>query len=249
MNRSHVGWIVLAVSLVAMAAPPGCGGSGGLSGHGPSAGGMGGAAGMISGGAAGSCGTERLTAPEATSLYRKYAFEVQPDLNPTTVFEARELEVEGLWQGLNAQLFDVSGRAENGGFFRDCTILTHACRVFVPAGECSDFASPLSSGLVANGAFYFSWGSGSGVFRSQIGKLTPDGPQFTRVVSAASMNASYGPPPLVVQKAGTDILVYRANPTAFNQWSSADQLGKLDDRRDSLVVVDGSGQPIANPLP
>jgi hypothetical protein len=200
-------------------------------------------------GAAGTCATERLTAPQAASLYRTYAFETTPDLNPAAVFEVQELEVEGLWQGLGAQLFDVGGREGTGGFVRYCTILTHACRVFVPAGECDGVASPLKSGLVANGSFYFSWSWGSGVYRSQVGKLTPHATELTRMVSSPYMNASYGPPPLVIKKAGADILVYRDNVAAFNQWSSPDPVGRLDDRNGSLIVVDGSGQPIGNPLP
>jgi hypothetical protein len=151
----------------------GAGGSVGTGGSGIAAGGTGGAGGITSTGAAGTCGVERLTAAEATSLYRKYAFEVQPGpgLNPTVIFEGVPLDVPGLWEGLNAQLFLVKGFSQDGSPWRDCTIMTSACRVFIPSAECGLAVRPLSSGLVANGAFYFAWSSGSGVFRSRLGKL------------------------------------------------------------------------------
>jgi len=223
--------------------PDGGAGAGGMGG------GIGGGGGLSAGGSTGGCGTDRLTAPEATNLYRGYAFAVQPGLNPTTVFEARELDVAGLWEGLNAQLFYVSGKAEDGGFFRDCTILTHACQVFVPAGECSQAVTALASGVVANGAFYFSWGFGSGVFRSRIGKLAPNGVQFTRIVSPSYVNANSGGPPLVLRVSGADILVHRASSQVFNEPSTSAQVGKVKDLGDALTIVDDSGQPIAETLP
>ena len=227
---------------------PSSGGAGGLS-IGGAAGGGGAAGETGAGGAAGSCGGGRLTATEATTLYRRYAFEVQPGLNPMVTFEVSELDVAGLWEGLDAQLFEVIGRGEGGSFFRDCTILTHACQVFVPAGDCIS-PDPLSSGRVVNGAFYFSWGSGSGVFRSRLGKLVPNGAQFTRSVSPEYFNASLGPPPLVLQVSGADIFVHRAaNTLAFNEASSAKKMGKLKDLGDALVIVDDAGNAIATTLP
>jgi hypothetical protein len=154
-----------------------------------------------------------------------------------------------LWEGLNAQLFHVSGKAEDGGFFRDCTILTHACQVLVPAGECSQFVMPLASGVVVGGAFYFSWGSGSGVFRSQLGKLVPNGAQFTRTVSAEYKNANFGWPPLVLRVSGADILVHRASSTVFNDPPTADPIGQVKDLGDALSIVDDAGRAIANILP
>jgi hypothetical protein len=226
-------------------------GTGGTGGSGIAAGGTGGAGGITSTGAAGTCGVERLTAAEATGLYRKYAFEVQPGpgLNPTVIFEGVPLDVPGLWEGLNAQLFLVKGFSQDGSPWRDCTIMTSACRVFIPSAECGLAVRPLSSGLVANGAFYFAWGSGSGVFRSRLGKLAPDGAEFTKSVSPEYFNANSSGPPLVLQTSGSDILVYRARDTAFNQWSSAELIGKLKDLGDSLTIVDDSGQPIAATLP
>jgi hypothetical protein len=227
------------------------GGAGGTDGGAGGSGGTdGGAGGTTTGGTGGSCGAERLTAAEATSLYRSYAFDVQPDLNPTTIFEASELDVVGLWEGLRAQLFHVRGTSDTGGFFRNCTVLTHDCQVFVPAGECSQFAQALSSGLVANGAFYFSWGTGSGVLRSQIGKLVPNGTQFTRSVSPGYIHAGTSPSRLILQLSASNILVFRTDVGAFNQWSSTlEHVGWLRDLGDTLTIVDDAGQPIPSPLP
>jgi hypothetical protein len=257
--RSHVGWSALVVTVASMATALSCGGgssngdasTAAASGDAADACGAAGDAGTtLRGGAVTSCRPGRLTAAEATTLYSKYAYEVQPGLNPGVLFDARELEVEGLWDDLGAQLFHVDERSANGDPWRECTILIHACQVLVPAGECSVVGSlPLSSGLVANGAFYFSWGFGSGVYRSQIGKLTREGDTFTKVVSPVYTNASLGPPPVGVRKLGAQIGVFRARVYRFNEWLSDEKLGRLDDRCESLVVVDDSGQPISQRLP
>jgi hypothetical protein len=223
---------------------------GGAAGMGGSTVGRGGGGGGIStGGTAGSCGVDRLTAAAATSLYTSYAFERQPGLNPTVIFEARELDVAGLWEGLNAQLFFVSGKGQGGSFFRDCTILTHACQVFVPEGECSQGVIGLASGVVTNGAFYFSWGSGSGIYRSRLGKFAPNGAQFVRTVSPEYFNAGLSGPPLVLQVSGADILVYRASSYAFNGPPTGDPIGKVKDLGDALSIVDDTGRAIPSMLP
>jgi hypothetical protein len=203
------------------------------------------------GDAAGSCGTERIAADEATTLYTKYALALQPDLNPAVVFEAKELEVTGLWEGLQAQLFYVSGRSQDGTPWRDCTVLYRACRIFVPTGECSQVVEPIASAVVANGAFYFSWAWGSGVVRSQLGKLAPQGPELTRVVSAQYFNSSGGPSRLVLEPSGSDILVYRTNKVAFNAppGSGASSIGKLEDAGDRVTIVDDSGRELDTTLP
>jgi hypothetical protein len=166
------------------------------------------------------------SAAEATTLYTKYAFDVQPTLVPTVVFQASELEVAGLWENMCAQLFFVSGTTENGDPFRDCTILTHASQVFIPAGECSQGITPLKSGLVANGAFYFSWGSGSGI---------SDSSSASSPATEISSPGSRAP--------------FSSSTSIFNQWASLEQIGKLDDRGDTLEIVDAAGQPLASTLP
>lgn len=235
----------------------GGGGGAGVTSTGDAAGSVGGVAGaggdplvIGAGGTAGRCEVDRLTAAEATSLYRSYAFQVQPDLNPTVIFEASELDVAGLWEDLHAQLFYVAGKSQEGSPFRDCTVLTHACQVFVPAGECSQVTSTLSSGLVVNGAFYFSWGTGSGAFRSRLGKLAPNAAKFNRSVSPEYFNPGYRPPPLVLEVSGADIFVHRAvNALEFNGPASAEKIGKLKDLGDTLTIVDDSGNAIATALP
>jgi hypothetical protein len=207
---------------------------------------------------AGSCGTDRITASEATAIYTKYAFEVQPGLNPTTVFAATELQVANLWEGLCAQLFYVSGFSADGNAFRDCTVVTYAGQIFVPTGECSQGTGLIASALVARGAFHFSWRSGSGVDYWHLGKLAPNGPQLTRTESSWYVNSAPGVTRLVLATAGADILVYRtggliyrADRTALIEWSTADAqlIGKLEDEGDRLLIVDDSGQPIGPTLP
>jgi hypothetical protein len=193
------------------------------------------------------CSNTRIDASEAAALYTEYAFRVQPDLNPLTTFTAEEANVPGLWEDLGAQLFDARGYSSDQTLWRECHFVYRACQITVPADDCSFGA--LTSGLVANGAFYCSWNLGSGIFYSRFGKLAPSGAALTKTESPAYRNSSMGPPGLVVQASGTTLDVYRVAASALNVWSNPELIGTLADFGDRLAVVDGSSQELPTTLP
>ena len=116
--------------------------------------------------------------------------------------------------------------------------------------SCAMFG-PITSGVVTHSAFYYSWGSGSGMYRTNFGKLAPSGPMLVRTTSGGYPNPGYGPPPLVIALEAGQILVYRPAgfPSDFNQWEGGELIGTLKDFGDRLAIVDSSGQEIPAAFP
>jgi hypothetical protein len=110
---------------------------------------------------------------------------------------------------------------------------------------------PISSGVATNGAFYFSRGWGSGMYRTNFGKLAPSGAGLVKTTSGGYFNYGSGPPPLVIALEAGRILVYRPAgfPRTFNQWQSGTLIGTLKDFGDRLAIVDSNEQELPGTLP
>jgi hypothetical protein len=74
----------------------------------------------------------------------------------------------------------------------------------------------------ANGAFYYSWRSGSGIDYSILGKLAPEGDAMVSTSSIEYTNPNLGPPNLVVALESGQVVVNRATVYwgKFNDWPS-----------------------------
>jgi hypothetical protein len=208
------------------------------------------------------CSGVRLTVAEATVLYTRAAYTqslgaARPVYDPSRKFALEELSVDGLWEVLHAQLFAAT---EEGSAFPYCPVVFQACQGAWPIDDCDlarvSMTAVLRSGLVANGAFYYSWSWGSGIFQSRFGRLAPDGNGLARIVSNGSYtNPDGNPPPLVLQVAGADILVRRPDMTAvtvspaFNGWPTGELIGKVKEYDDHLALVDTNGVEIVRDLP
>jgi len=154
-----------------------------------------------------------------------------------------------LWETLRAQLFFATWYADDGTagntttfLYRDCTITT--------LSDNSGFVR-IDSGEVTNGAFYYSWGSGSGIYRSNLGKVALDGTTLIRATSPSYFNPSSGPPGLVVTLENARLVVYRAAVAwgKFNEWTNPEPIGFLKDYGDRLAVVDDTGKELSTTLP
>jgi hypothetical protein len=194
------------------------------------------------------CSNVRIDVTKAASLYTEYAFRVQPDLNPLVTFTAEERSVPGLWENLGAQLFNSKGHLPNETISRECDFLYRVCQITIPTDECGMVGGTLTSGLVANGAFYYSWDGGSGIFHTRLAKLVPAGTALVKTESPVYINSTMGPG-LVVQASGATLVVYRVTATAFNVWSNPELIGTLADLGDRLAVVDSSSQELPTTLP
>ena len=241
IRRSRLGLAGLVLTTVAT----GCGGE--TSAHSGGSGNSGGSsmAAGGGGGAAPSCGTARITLDEAATLYTSGVFDVKPDSPLPARAELEELEVVGLRESLEAQLFDVM-RSSGDSSERADTVLYYQCRLFMLGSVDNRSTGPIASALIAKGAFYFSWEWGSGDVRSQVGKLTPAGSGLTRVQSVEYFNRL-----LVLEASGSDILAYPGVGLGFNQLpsSGAAPVGKLEEAGDRLMIVDGSGKEIPTKPP
>jgi hypothetical protein len=185
-------------------------------------------------------------------MFRKHVFQVQPSMNPTAVFSAVELAVPGLWDTLGAQVFAGRIRGEDGSYGRDCSFLYGRCALaFTDAAACKSGGEAIISGLVADGAFYYSWLTGSGISYSLLGKLAPSGDAWLRTESTRYSNLGMGSPDLVVALGDSGVLVYQARVywESFNDWSYPYLVGTLKDFGDRLGILDGTGTELDARLP
>jgi hypothetical protein len=188
----------------------------------------------------GACSETRVDASQATAAYTAYAFRVNPGLNPLATFTAEELNVPGLWEALQGQLFTVNWAVDTTSF-QECSFLYRHCEVTVVVDGNVMFGQ-IVSGVVANGALYYSWQFGSGLYYSNIGKVAADGSALVQTVGPSYMLGS--PPPLVLEADATEVLVYRAMTDVFNVWSTKELFGTLKDYGDRLAILDSTGQEI-----
>ena len=188
----------------------------------------------------GACSETPIDASQAAAAYTAYRLGVQPDLGPSATFVAEELNVPGLWEALQAQLF-AARWADDTSSFQVCSFLYRHCEVTVVVDGNVMFGQ-IVSGVVANGALYYSWQFGSGIYYSSIGKVAADSSALVQTAAPAYMLGS--PPPLVLEAAATDVLVYRALTQVFNVWSTKELFGTLKDYGDRLAILDSNGLEI-----
>jgi hypothetical protein len=192
------------------------------------------------------CSGARIDNTQAASVFTEYMRNGTPEVKPTGSYRAEEKTVASLWETLQAQLFFATWYANDGTAGNTVAFLYRNCMVTLPTGD--SMFSEIDSGVIANGVFYFSWGSGSGIYRSNLGKLALKGTTLTRTTSAAYFNPGSGPPGLVVSLENERLVVDRAWGK-FNEWTNPERMGFLKDFGDRLAVVDSNGKEISTTLP
>ena len=98
-------------------------------------------------------------AEQVEQLVRDFAFSFKPNLNTNTQFHIRKLEVKGLWEELEVEVFDIEYRMRGEGF-NGFVGLYHAGKITAFAPIFGGYG--LMSGMMHNSEFYctYSWGSG-----------------------------------------------------------------------------------------
>jgi hypothetical protein len=164
--------------------------------------------------------------------------------------QAEEKTVPGLWDEIHAQLFSGKVYADDHSVSSECSFIYRNCALTMLTDNCTWFG-PVASGVATQGAFYYSWGSGSGVYRSRFGKLAPSGDGLVKTISGEYFNPSLGPPTLVVALENGQLRVYRANVYwgKFNDWQDPEFMGTLKDFGDRLAIVHSNGQELPSTLP
>ena len=198
----------------------------------------------------GTCAQSPIDATQAAAIYADYSIQAEPGLTSWATFAAEEKSVPSLWEAMQAQLFNAKTINGSGTAVRECSFLYRDCAVTLPNEDCNPFGL-IVSGVVANGAFYYSWVVGSGISHSILGKLAPDGAALARTISYSYTNASLNPPNLVVALENGQVVVYRATVDweHFNDWQNPERMGTLKDFGDRLGILDSNGQELEEMLP
>jgi hypothetical protein len=191
------------------------------------------------------CHATALSPAEIAPLFSEYAYRAQPGLAAGVSFDVRALDVPGLWDDLHAQLLYVIYKAAGGSEFARRTVLFRDCVFFAPPRLSDSTAMPLS-GVMAGGALWLSYESGSGILRTNFIRLTFADSQLESAESAGG----YQFKPLFLRREGAVVLVETAGypfdavyPT-FNPSAEAQPFGTATLRDGKIVVVDAGGTPI-----
>jgi hypothetical protein len=193
----------------------------------------------------GGCPQTPIDATQAAAAYAAYR-----GLSSNEWAQAEEKTVPGLWEEMHAQLFEARRYYDGGPPTTPLSFIYRECAITVMPDNYNLFGR-IASGMATQGAFYSSWGAGSGIYRTNFVKLAPSGAGLVRTTSGGYVNSNDGPPPLVVALVAEQILVYRpaSTPTDFNQWQGGELIGTLKDFGDRLGIVDGNGQEIPAEFP
>lgn len=174
-------------------------------------------------------------------LFRAFVFTSRPDLDTNTVFNIRKWEVKGLWEGLKVAVFEVQDSL-NGYVFDGYVFAYHDGQIIRLAN--SNGAPGLFSGLVSNGAFYYTYGFGSGIFRSHVAKM-----QIADGRLEVSISGGFRDEVLfVTTDSGGKVKVVDGGfkPFNFNDWGAARGVGFAGMTNSSgLQIIDAKGNIIA----
>jgi hypothetical protein len=183
-----------------------------------------------------SCGSSAkcIGNDEMEDLVREYVFKKQPDMNPTAVFVATELDVPDLWEEMNLQIFDVQFMSSDGQQFNESPFIYHD-------GVVEPFACyGMASGAVSEGALYYSFAWGE-AYRSHVARLSWNTDDCTlRTMDSGGFRDVT----LLVYPHGNEMWVDYdpENYTSFNSWESAKRFGRVEESNGSLVVIDENGK-------
>ena len=172
-------------------------------------------------------------------LVREQAFLAQPDLNPATIFKVEEYDVKNLWENLGVQLLLVRYMSAKGEPFNE-TLMAYHDRKLTPFGHAAGGHGLMSTVMVGKHLYYtFSWGSG--LHRSQIGRLSVDGAGLAINESGGFENVD-----LFVRKDGDGIRVEAGRFVGFNSWEPGRTFGWLRTKGSFLAVIDDAGNEIVS---
>jgi hypothetical protein len=182
---------------------------------------------------------EAPTTQRVEQLVQKYAFETTSKLNPQTRFRIRPLEVNDLWEQLELQAFNVDFLGPDGTAFNETSILYHEGKVSHLATSFGGYG--LMSGLVHNGAFYFTYSWGSGVHRSHVVKLQIADGKLKRWESGGFMDLDL----LVAAGPGGTVQVFSGERDDTGHLRQGKQIGIVEEAGPAeLRIVDAGGRVV-----
>ena len=181
----------------------------------------------------------RISPENLAPFVRERAFRDQPELNPETVFKIKEYDVENLWEALKIQLLLVRYKSPQGESFNERLLACHD-RKLTPFA-CASGGHGLMSAVMVGDELYYTFSWGSGIHRSQIGRLSADGAGLT-----INESGGYEDVDLFVRKDGDGIRVEAGRFVSFNSWEPGRTFGWLRTKGSFLAVIDDKGNEIVS---
>ena len=181
----------------------------------------------------------RISPENLAPLVRERAFRDQPELNPETVFKIKEYDVENLWEALKIQILLVRYKSPQGESFNERLLACHD-RKLTPFA-CALGGHGLMSAVMVGDDLYYTFSWGSGIHRSQIGRLSADGAGLT-----INESGGYEDVDLFVHKADNRVQVEEGRFIDFNSWESGRTFGWLRTQGVSFTVIDNAGNEVVS---
>jgi hypothetical protein len=184
---------------------------------------------------------ERIGLDEAVELVSIWAYEDQPEMGPGVSFDVVEYQVPDLWETMQLQLFFAEYlSSDEGQRFNEEMFVCYE-------GELHAFGEALGgyglmSAVLRGESLYYTYAWGSGIHRSQIGRLAISDGQLDFLASGGFVDVN-----LFVRFNGDELEVDVGTFIGFNDWEG-ELYGTLLEADSELVVVDASGAEIVPQL-
>jgi hypothetical protein len=172
-------------------------------------------------------------AEQVQRLVRDCAFAFSPNLNTNTVFEIRKLAVDGLWESMRLQVFDVAYTLKDVEWFNGFVGVYHNGKIASLAPSVGGYG--LMSGLINSGEFYYTYSWGSGIHRSHVAKLRiADGK-----LKSTDSGGFEGQDLFVVADSGGKVRVVSGDFKEFNRWEKGKDIGFIGMTNSSALQIIG----------
>ena len=183
-------------------------------------------------------------AEQVQRLVRDFAFAFNPDLNTNTVFKIRKLPVDGLWESMRLQVFDVAYTLKDVEWFNGFVGVYHDGKITSLAPSVGGYG--LMSGLMSDGDFYYTYSWGSGIHRSHVAKLRVVDGKLKSWDSGGFEGEDF----FVTEDAKGKVRVLSGEFKEFNRWEAAKDIGSVGmTNTPQLQIIGLKGEVIAPTFP
>ncbi len=183
----------------------------------------------------------RRSESELVPLLKQHAYQATPSLNPNLQFHVREMLLEGLWEQLNAQMFDAEYRGMEGQLFKDEIFILRKGQL-ISLGEGTALGPEgVMSALVDKSVLYYTYSFGSGMYFSRVGCLT-----VVDDVAQKSESRNFSFIALFVTKQGGCVRIDSGRFARFNSYDRAETFGYPIVSGSTVRIVDEQGSELTS---
>ncbi len=188
---------------------------------------------------------EPPTTERIERLVRDFVISSEPGLKTNTTFFVDKINVKGLWEALQVEVFDIHYGHEGysiGGFVG----LYHDGKVTQLTANFGGFG--MMSGTVKNGAFYYTSSYGSGRHRSEIGMLRRNGAKLEQ-----SRSEPFDDMDVFVSggtNSGVRVFLCLGSQRGygyFNHWENGQEIGTVEETGPARLRILGRHGDVVKP--